>query len=699
MNNGELKLETYNIHSGRTDEEIIIKMNEINKKASDNGVEKIWIFLDEINTCKSMGLFSEIFSKRSFDGNKLKDNIVLIGACNPYRLLAKDKPEVGFELDEEEEERKLVYLVNPLPFSLLNYVYYFKNINKEYEKEYIKSIFSNSNLLENNKNIKDLVIDLVYFSHNYIRDKSDISSVSLREINRFISIIEFFNEYYRNKNKIKEEYTEEKIIINCIILSIYICYYIRLFNDKLKSTFETEINKILNGKNNSLNLERIKFLDIPNEEMNFIIDNVDNIDNETGIGKNIILKKNIFLIFTAINIRIPIIICGKPGCSKSLSFELLSNSMKGKYSNSTFFRNYPSIIRSFFQGSITTSTKSVINIFKNAKQKLDFFKEKLELEELPISLVFFDELGLAEKSKENPLTILHSELEYDLNEKKENKLAFVGISNYSLDAAKMNRAIFLCATELANKLDYSREAMESIVKSINENLFLDYGPLFEILSKTYYYFKQKLKDNKKYYDKLGSRDFYHLIKNSAIKINSIYNISKQKNKDINDIVIIACIKRAIERNFDGFEFEHNEISKYNAKDSVMLFKEIYNELINSESLNYNISKSELKYDVIERIRDNIHAQAFYGVVSAILDEVISLSSNCDKIADLSADITEVIKEYSKVDWTSNTDIHKKISHALDDLLYNYRDNNDWNLDFDTMDKIIDNVKTIALRRF
>lgn len=112
---------------------------------------------------------------------------------------------------------------------------------------------------------------------------------------------------------------------------------------------------------------------------------------------------------------------------------------------------------------------------------------------------------------------------------------------------------------------------------------------------------------------------------------------------------------------------------------------------------YRSGKTELSYP--ERIKDNIHAQAFYGVVSAILDEVISLPDNRDKIADISSDITDIIKEYSKVDWTSNTDIHKKISHALDNLLYDYSDNNGWNLSFDIMDKIIDNVKTIALRRF
>ena len=112
---------------------------------------------------------------------------------------------------------------------------------------------------------------------------------------------------------------------------------------------------------------------------------------------------------------------------------------------------------------------------------------------------------------------------------------------------------------------------------------------------------------------------------------------------------------------------------------------------------FRSGKTELKYP--DRIKDNVHAQAFYGVVSAILDEVIPLSDNRDAVAALSAEITEIIKEYSKIDWTSNTDIHKKISHALDDVLYDYSDNNGWELSFEIMDKIIENVKTIALRRF
>jgi hypothetical protein len=50
----------------------------------------------------------------------------------------------------------------------------------------------------------------------------------------------------------------------------------------------------------------------------------------------------------------------------------------------------------------------------------------------------FDEIGLAELSKHNPLKVLHSLLEVENRD-----IAFVGISNWRLDASKMNRALYL----------------------------------------------------------------------------------------------------------------------------------------------------------------------------------------------------------------------------------------------------------------
>ena len=82
--------------------------------------------------------------------------------------------------------------------------------------------------------------------------------------------------------------------------------------------------------------------------------------------------------------------------------------MRGKYSKSKFLQLFPSIIQSYFQGSKSTIPEDVENIFKIAEGKLQLLIEKGEnKEDLPISMILFDELGLAERSKYNPLKVLN----------------------------------------------------------------------------------------------------------------------------------------------------------------------------------------------------------------------------------------------------------------------------------------------------
>ena len=106
LNNGSTKgMKILNIHAGTTDKDIIrfinkkvVKEAEKLKKEEDKKKEKfqgnkllyepkkMWVFLDEINTCKSMGLISELMCKHSYHGRRLPENIVFIAACNPYRI-------------------------------------------------------------------------------------------------------------------------------------------------------------------------------------------------------------------------------------------------------------------------------------------------------------------------------------------------------------------------------------------------------------------------------------------------------------------------------------------------------------------------------------------------------------------------------------------------------------------------------------
>ena len=57
-----------------------------------------------------------------------------------------------------------------------------------------------------------------------------------------------------------------------------------------------------------------------------------------------------------------------------------------------------------------------------------------------------DEVGLAEVSKYNPLKVLHGLIEPQFP-KEQLDIGVVGISNWALDAAKMNRAIHLSRPE------------------------------------------------------------------------------------------------------------------------------------------------------------------------------------------------------------------------------------------------------------
>lgn len=112
---------------------------------------------------------------------------------------------------------------------------------------------------------------------------------------------------------------------------------------------------------------------------------------------------------------------------------------------------------------------------------------------------------------------------------------------------------------------------------------------------------------------------------------------------------------------------------------------------------YHAGKSTVTYP--ESIKNNVHAQAFYGVLSAVFDEDQEAKVSPDFAAEIAEEITKIVANHSQVDWTNNKTIHDRISQDIDDLFYDYEKERGLELSFDTIDKIIENVKTVALRRF
>ena len=595
---GQYRLIKFNIHSGVSyieimkflrQQKLVLHSEDLFEGKKDESVneEKIVLFIDEINTTNSINLLCDLFKKRKFLGLHLKESVYVIGACNPYRLMLSNNEEIGYRNKKLQKVRNLVYSVNPLPLSLINYVFDFGNLKDENEKKYIKkfvhSFLNNRFSKDNNENyakILDIICDAVHTSQKFIRENSEISAVSLREIQRFSLFFEFFYKITREKKEFKtadfsflkddsifveglsdEAKVENIIFLKSANLSLFMCYYLRIINPEKREKLAFEISQLL----------KFDFLDYP---LQLEKELADNINLEKGIAKNRALLDNLFSLFVCLNNKVPVFICGKAGCSKSLSFSLLNEAMKGEHSKKELFRKYPSIYLTSYQGSLTSSSNEIETVFKIAKKKIKNDNKNL-------SVILFDEMGLAEISPNNPLKVIHSEL--DGNQ----QVGFVGISNWTLDASKMNRGIHLSVQEPG--LDDLILTSNTIATDIYDDIRIinTYKTLIENLTKSYYEYKEYLKIYyKSNYDFHGARDFYFLIKIAAylLKIND-------KSRTLENIAM-----ESIERNFGGLELDKEGDKIWM---STTKFKQIFSKIQN------NYIENIEKYDIFSCIKNNL----------------------------------------------------------------------------------------------
>ena len=166
--------------------------------------------------------------------------------------------------------------------------------------------------------------------------------------------------------------------------------------------------------------------------------------------------------------------------------------------------------------------------------------------------------------------------------------------------------------------------------------------------------------------------------------------------------ITSRLAKSISEKRDENPAYYDSFSK-RIKDALELYKEQviseaeYLAKMRSIMEDYRSGKSTVSYP--EAIKNNVHAQAFYGVLTAIFDEVQNDTITPDFVAEVSIEITAIIAKHSQVDWTNNKTIHDRISQDIDDLFYEYEKARGLILSFDIIDKVIENVKTVALRRF
>ena len=107
-----------------------------------------------------------------------------------------------------------------------------------------------------------------------------------------------------------------------VLVALGIVYYLRL-NQKYRDLYEEDLKKHLSGSKTVKEALKAE-LDFYSQHLNI----------PPGIAKTQALLENIFCIIACCCTKIPLIIVGAPGSSKTLSFNLALANMKGKESKS-----------------------------------------------------------------------------------------------------------------------------------------------------------------------------------------------------------------------------------------------------------------------------------------------------------------------------------------------------------------------------
>lgn len=527
------------VHGGTTAEMIYRKVREAEILAEQNfktnKLDTI-LFFDEANTTEAIFAIKEILCDKTIQGKPLKSDsgLKIIAACNPYR---KHTPEMvkrleraglGYRMKAEETEdrigkvplRQLVYRVHPLPPSMASLVWDFGQLSDATELSYIKQIVQRT--VDSNHlpvGCKNIISNVLAASQQYMRSqKTECSFVSLRDVERSMNVLVWFYKHGRDFDNLKHLNMLD-MALRCLVLAVGVCYYPSLV---LPKPYLSHICSHF-----QLSAEALE--QVISDCQDFLLQNI---QTRETIAKNAALKENVFLMVICIELKIPLFLVGKPGSSKSLAKTVVSDAMQGQNSHVELFRKLKQVHMVSFQCSPYSSSEGIIGTFKNCAR----FQKDKNMDEY-VSVVVLDEIGLAEDSPQMPLKTLHPLLEDGCidNDRPDPhmKVGFVGISNWALDPAKMNRGIFV------SRWDPSEEELVETAKGIcssSDTVCLKIKHLFLPLAKAFL----KICNGTAKSQFFGLRDYYSLVK----MLFSIVNRSQQEPDD-------RQLVEAILHNFSG----------------------------------------------------------------------------------------------------------------------------------------------------
>ena len=377
-----------------------------------------------------------------------------IRAFNRNSVNAKEKIAIeDFTHMNDSDLSNLDFAVRPPPPSLEILEVAFDPLNSEQQRHFIRNLIALRARLNAAKIGRDPkhhteLLEALTFSHQYL-GKANQRRIhpSIRDIVRCVDLYTYFRTHpaYYAATKDCDTVSEQDRHRHALVLAIGFCYYFRLRQD-LRAGYAAAFVKgghvfpacKIPGSNVNADPFYWTFREVG---MNLYR----NTEFLEGVAPTNSFLQNLLLTVACIDAKIPLMIVGPPGCSKTLSFTIAIKNMQGNQSPQPFYRKLSHAEPLRYQCSKDSADTEIEEVYKNARDRQENFDNMVQsaknqegkhgvIEEQRV-VVLLDEAGLPDERKAL-LKVLHYMLDHP-------RVSSVILSNNVLDAAKSNRAVIL----------------------------------------------------------------------------------------------------------------------------------------------------------------------------------------------------------------------------------------------------------------
>ena len=592
-------------------------------------------------------------------------NVLFIAACNPYQIKRIGSNTVNDVVFTHPSKQNLLsHRVLPISTSLLGQIHDYGALSEEVERDYIRAMMGSAVPYAAQEDVRakgsyqmrrflETLVDVTGFCQKRVKQlNNNASSLSLRDVHRvkvvfgfFLALLVYKKRYKETRAKFEDfrrgfrvdfDTVNNRLFIQALVVTVTLNYVNRVScadqKKRLKKVVMQKISENIKVKNANR-----AFDGIMGNMYNMLVRRVRRLKKlPRDIAVNTPLKENLFAIFAAVYSRTPLFICGKPGSSKSVSVHIIRKSFDGQVlgDDQDFLDGMRPLRVEYYQGSDQSTDKGIEKVF----QKALFHQNRGRKQ----SVVFIDEIGLAELSPNNPLKVLHKFLDTTSHSHSRHspaasdrpeaalpgrqapdaardcgRVSFVGISNWDIDASKQNRNLYVARPELdASNLEATARSILAQGVSEYDNLqYLRKATLKTIVktfSRSYCEFRDTQCGQFRHKNFHTLRDFYWMVK----VFGQLYSDPAAKGR--NEFNLVA---RAIDINFAGIYSSRLTLEQKNARGRVAGTKQRARKLVRTLQSNYIFKQVFEAHIKRTHCRERIEKKPFFRGESDVFAHV------------------------------------------------------------------------------